>query len=255
VHRGLPSPYLTLILTMDEPLTFAPNLDSHTPLSDHDTLLGGLHDRPALITHQGSQSGIQISLEPLAARALLGLPASELWCVDLDPADVLGGWVDGVRERLMEAPDWPARFAVVEDLLLQAEELRAGHTPGVPDEVRHIWHRLRSSGGTSRIGDLAAETGWSERHLTAKFTAETGTGPKQAGRIIRFHRATRSLAASGGGERDGMADVAAGAGYYDQSHMVRDFHEFAGCPPTRWVAEEFGNVQAGAYATASPSWA
>jgi hypothetical protein len=36
----------------------------------------------------------------------------------------------------------------------------------------------------------------------------------------------------------------ADTGYADQSHLVRDFVAFTGRSPTKWMAEEFGNVQA-----------
>ena len=73
-HRGLPSPYLTLIFTLDEPLTIVAHPDPGQPPGEYGTLLGGLHSVPALITHAGAQSGIQVALRPLGARALLGLP-------------------------------------------------------------------------------------------------------------------------------------------------------------------------------------
>ncbi|HEY6792051.1 MAG TPA: DUF6597 domain-containing transcriptional factor, partial [Trebonia sp.] len=76
-HRGLPSPWLTMIITLDEPLVIARHPDPRQPASTHDFLLGGLHTTPALITHEGSQSGIQLALTPLGARAPLGLPAAE----------------------------------------------------------------------------------------------------------------------------------------------------------------------------------
>jgi AraC-like DNA-binding protein len=41
-----------------------------------------------------------------------------------------------------------------------------------------------------------------------------------------------------------MGRIAAEHGYADQSHLVRDFVAFSGRSPTRWLAEEFGNVQA-----------
>ncbi len=56
-HRGLPSPWLTMIVTLDEPLVIERHPDPRQPASTHDVLLGGLHTAPALITHQGSQSG------------------------------------------------------------------------------------------------------------------------------------------------------------------------------------------------------
>ncbi|WP_328547420.1 DUF6597 domain-containing transcriptional factor [Streptomyces platensis] len=87
-HRGLPSPRLTLIFTLDEPLTLAGHPDPGQAPGTYDTLIGGLHTRPALIDHQGRQSGIQIGLHPLGARALLGLPAGELASLDLSAQPV-----------------------------------------------------------------------------------------------------------------------------------------------------------------------
>src|SRR5579875_364373 len=74
-HRGLPSPYLTLIVTLDEPLTVAGHPDPRQPADRYDVLVGGLHTSPALVTHDGRQSGIQLQVTPLGARALFGLPA------------------------------------------------------------------------------------------------------------------------------------------------------------------------------------
>ena len=89
-HRGLPSPYLTLIITLDDPLDLAVPTDPSRPPGRYHTLLGGLHTSPAILRHDGRQSGIQLGLKPLGARVLLGLPAGELHCVDTDAADVLG---------------------------------------------------------------------------------------------------------------------------------------------------------------------
>src|ERR1700761_6053698 len=90
-HRGLPSPYLTMIFTLDEPLTIVAHPDPRQPPGEYGALLGGLHSVPALITHAGAQSGIQVALRPLGARALLGLPAGELAALDLPAEAVLGG--------------------------------------------------------------------------------------------------------------------------------------------------------------------
>ena len=99
-HRGLPSPYLTLIFTLDEPLTIVAHPDPGQPPGEYGTLLGGLHSVPALITHAGAQSGIQVALRPLGARALLGLPAGELAELDLPAEAVLGGVCAELRDRV-----------------------------------------------------------------------------------------------------------------------------------------------------------
>ncbi len=76
-HRGLPSPFLTLIFTLDEPLVLLAHPDPRQAPGDFAALLGGLHSAPALVSHDGAQSGIQVALRSFGARALLGLPAGE----------------------------------------------------------------------------------------------------------------------------------------------------------------------------------
>ncbi|WP_232247415.1 helix-turn-helix domain-containing protein [Kitasatospora azatica] len=229
-HRGLPSPYLTLILTLDEPLTLAAHPDPAQRPGEYRTLLGGLHTAPALIIHRGCQSGVQVALSPLGARTLLGLPAGELAGADYPAEEVLGRWAAEGQERLRAAPDWPSRFRVVDRWLLQ----RAAEAAAPPPEVVRAWQLLLASGGRAGAAELAAEVGWSGRHLATRFRTEIGLAPKAAARVIRFDRARRLLGATA----MPLADLAADCGYFDQAHLAREFRALAGCPPSRWLAEE-----------------
>jgi AraC-like DNA-binding protein len=233
-HRGLPSPYLTLIFTLDEPLVVAAHPDPAQPPGEFGALLGGLHMTPALICHDGAQSGVQVAISPAGCRALFGLPAAELANLDVDAAAVLGDQRTAeVRERLAAAPDWPARFAALDTMLLALLPDSCASS----DPIWYAYRRLLRDGVP--IAALADEVGWTGRHLTFQFRAELGLGPKQASRVARFDRARRSI-------RPGrlLAEVAADHGYADQSHLVREFQALAGCSPSRWLADEFGFVQA-----------
>ena len=246
VHRGLPSPWLTLILTIDEPLVVAAHPDRRQAPGSYDALIGGLHLRPALIAMGGAQSGVQVAVHPLGCAALFGLPAAELVNIDTDLAAVAGDAVVAeLRERLQLASSWPARFAALDEMLVRRLRQRPGHSgpgnsgPAHPD-VAYAFARLVETGGTVAVAELAGEIGWSARHLTDRFRAEVGLRPKEAARVARFDRARRRLRP---GTR--LADIAAQTGYFDQAHLAREFHALAGCPPSRWLADEFGFVQAG----------
>jgi AraC-like DNA-binding protein len=264
-HRGLPSPYLTLIITLDDPLTVARHPDPADRPGDYRTLVGGLHTTPALISHPGRQSGVQVQLSPLGARALLGLPAGELAGRDLAADDVLGGVAAELHERMRAAADWPARFAILDQVLLARADLDQQVSP----DIAEAWRLLVRSGGQIRAAELADHVGWSPRYLQQRLRTETGLTPKAAARVTRFDRARRILqrqAASGtasvpgsaaaaggaaptsasGGAVVTLADVAAGCGYYDQAHLAREFRALAGCPPAVWLADEFRNVQSSA---------
>ena len=246
-HRGLPSPFVTLIFTLDDPLVIARHVDRRTPASRFDALLGGLHTAPAIIEHDGRQSGIQVAVSPLACRSLFGLPAGELAGIDVQAADVIGASrVEEIRARLLECRGWADRMALLDERLTGlavADRTTADRV--VPAEVRYAWARLRRTGGRIPVRALAEETGWSARHLQTRFRVETGLTPKQAARVVRLDRARRSLAASPGGS---LSTLAASHGYVDQSHLVREFHALVGCSPTAWLAEEFRNIQDGHWA-------
>jgi AraC-like DNA-binding protein len=243
-HRGLPSPYLTVIFTLDDPLTVAAHADPRQPPGTYRSLVGGLHTSPALITHEGRQSGIQLMLSPLGARALLGLPAADLASIDVEGREVFGPLADQIVERIGAVGDWPARFGVL-DRVLTARLNDPPTDPGISEEVGYAWRRLVASGGHCAVSELAAETGWSDRHLRSMFSGETGLTPKAAARVIRFDRARRLLQRrAAAGPPPLLADLAADCGYYDQAHLAREFRDLAGLPPSAWLAAEFRNVQA-----------
>jgi AraC-like DNA-binding protein len=253
-HRGLPSPFLTLIFTLDEPLSMLAHPDPGQPPGDWGTLLGGLHSTPALIVHDGAQSGIQLALRPLGTRALLGLPAGELADIDVPAEAVLGGVCAELRARVAAAACWRERFGILDEILLRlisgggaggGAGLAASAARAPAPEVAWAWRQLLVSGGATRVSELATGTGWSSRHLTSRFRTEIGLTPKTAARVIRFGRARRLLVSQLTADPAArLADLAVTCGYFDQAHLAREFRALAGCPPSQWLAEEFRNVQA-----------
>ena len=112
--------------------------------------------------------------------------------------------------------------------------IRACPQPAPPPELARAWRLIVGSGGRVRIGDVAAEVGWSRRHLTTRMRAEIGVGAKDLARLARFQRSRRLI-----GRRDRrLGQVAADSGYADQSHLIAEWREFAGCTPGQWSSDE-----------------
>jgi AraC-like DNA-binding protein len=133
-----------------------------------------------------------------------------------------------LAEELREAPSWQQRVGLMERFLL--ERLETGPRPS--PEVAWTWRRLLASGGGVPIGRLAAEAGWSHKHLITRFRQQMGLRPKTAARLIRFDRVWRRLAQSEGPPV--WADLAHEAGYADQAHLIREFRRFTGMTPTQF---------------------
>jgi AraC-like DNA-binding protein len=187
----------------------------------------GLGDAPALTEHAGLGYGIQAYMSPLGARQLFGMPMSELSGLVVELEDLIGPAAHELAERLAETPDWPTRI----DLFERAIAERVLAAPPVAAELERAWQRLLDSDGAVPIADLAAELGWSRRHLAVRFREELGMPPKALARLLRFERAVQRLRAG-----DDLADLALDAGYYDQAHFNRDFRAFAGTTPTEYLA-------------------
>ena len=101
---------------------------------------------------------------------------------------------------------------------------------------------------------LAAHVGLSSRQLTTLFGREVGLAPKQVSRLMRFGYARQRIVAGvRRGVRSDLAAIAADCGYYDQSHLDRDFAQYVGLSPTAWIAEERRNLQAAADPTGADS--
>ena len=230
-HQGLPSGRMTFIVSLDGPIDLVTMPGDQSPRLA-DAFVGGLHVTPATIAHPGSGAGIAIGLSPLGCRALFGMPASALASQVVDLVDVLGRPADGLVERLRSAPTWPERFALL-DTALTAAFTRVDDPEPIRPEVRRAWDLLVGSRGRTPVAAVAADVGWSRRTLWSRFAAELGVTPKVAARLLRFEH-TRNLIARG----MGLADAAAMGGYYDQSHLNREWRELAGVTPTAWQADE-----------------
>ncbi len=240
VHRGLPSPYLTLVISLSGPLPIEiPWRATGTP-SQFGIPVGGLHTRPVLLPPPGGtrpvhQRGIQLAVHPFASRALFGVPAAELDSEVLELRELIGSDGEFLGELLDSSFSSPAAVARVHRWL--AGRLAALEPGLIAPELRRAWQLIAESGGTMRIADVAEDVGRSRRHLTALMRAEIGIGAKDLARLTRFTR-SKSLLTNG----MALSDVAAACGYADQPHLTAEWRQFAGCTPGQWMAAELPSL-------------
>ncbi|WP_329225017.1 helix-turn-helix domain-containing protein [Streptomyces sp. NBC_01460] len=220
VHCGPPSRALTAVISLSDPLEVAAGVGDGSPVTRFDSVAGGLMCRSVAIHHDGRQQGVQLSLTPLGARAVYGMPAAELAhrLVPLD--ELLGALAVELVDRLRSATIWAARFAVLDELLLRAVGRGAcgDHVRPVRSEVAEAWRRLVAARGCAQVGAVAV-----------------GLSPKTFARVLRFEHAHELAAAR---HPLPWGDVAAVSGYADQAHLVRDWREFTGRSPTAWRRSE-----------------
>jgi len=234
IHKGMPSRHMAFMFSFDQPLETATG-------GSYWAFVGGLHTRAVDIVHDGTEHGIAVQLTPLGARTAFGLPAGALAGTVAHLDELLGPAATELYDRLAAATDWGRRFNILDEVLLR-HAAQVDDPAGTAPEVVRAWQQLVSTGGRIRVNDLAAEVGWSRRHLSERFRAEIGLTPKEAARVVRFERARNLLSLP---TRPGLAAVAAECGYADQAHFTREFGEVVGLSPTRWIANELPFMQDG----------
>jgi len=194
------------------------------------TLVVGPTTRHMSIAPTGVISLVGIRFAP--GGALPFLSASPLELRDTAPAlDLVGiRFEPALAERLAAA--LPGTEAAILDLALAPQLDRARR---IPD--RRISASVRAAFATQRsvsVDALVQLTGWGARQLERQFRDTVGFGPKTLCRLARFQRIVRAVEPS---NRPGWARLAANAGYADQSHLAREFREFAGTTLTDYVRE------------------
>lgn len=203
--------------------------------TDHeDGFIAGLHDGYAVVDSHGAQRGLEVGLTPTGAQRLLGLSMRELTGRVVPIAEALGAAAAQLRDQILEAADWPARFAFVERFLID----RLVQSSSPPAALEWALARMHATAGNLEIGALTDELGCSRRYLISKFNDHVGVPPKVFARILRFQRAC-SLADSG---RLGWSEIAQLSGYYDHAHLIRDFQQFAGRTPASFAASSMADA-------------
>ncbi|PGH40956.1 transcriptional regulator, AraC family [Micromonospora sediminicola] len=235
VRREVAGAFVVLILGWADPLDVADPRAVGRGVSGS-AFLAGPFDGWCVTRTTGTGAGVQVVLSAPAARRFLGVPLGEL-ANRAVPVDGVGGWLVRLRDELAAEAAWPARFARL-DAALAA---RLAATDPVDGRLLRAWRRLDRTGGAVSVGALADEVDWSRRHLAVRFRQEFGLPPKTVARLLRFERAYASLgrtlcaAPAAGPHGAGWAERAARWGYYDQSHLIREFQEFAGATPAALV--------------------
>ncbi|MFA1550394.1 helix-turn-helix domain-containing protein [Actinomadura chokoriensis] len=219
--RTLPARTTVMIINLGPPLHLAVP-DPGVRDREYASFAAGMHDGHGMYVSPGGQRGIQLDVTPLGAYTLLGVPMARLTNAAADLPDLLGREARTLVERLADAPSWSARFDILDGFLLR--RLAAGP---VPDrEVARAWRLLEGDHGVT-VAALAADVGWSRKHLNHRFREQVGLPPKVTARVLRFRRAVELLAGGAG-----FAEAALACGYYDQAHLNREFRALSGCTPT-----------------------
>jgi AraC-like DNA-binding protein len=178
--------------------------------------------------HTSAGGGIVVvAFRTLGAAHFFEEPLHELFGNVVGLADLAGGdSVAAIEERITEATTHATRIAIVDDYLVSRLRARAAEPI-----VAAAASALCGARGAVRIATLAKRLHVGQDGLEKRFRRAVGASPKQFASILRFRRLVAGYRAG-----SSLTTLAHEAGYFDQSHLIRDFRSFTGEPPERFLA-------------------
>jgi AraC-like DNA-binding protein len=187
---------------------------------------GPLSHRIADIRSSGRYRAFIVLFKATGYFRLFGIPPMELADRVSDARDVIGPAITFVHEQLCSAKT-PAGMAEVVDCYLLSRL-----TDGNLHPVHGIAEQLVSSGGHANLRRLAESSGLSTRQVERKFFEQIGITAKRYARLTRFRNAACLKLHDG---ELSWTDVSQAAGYYDHTHLVKDFRELVGATPSEYL--------------------
>jgi AraC-like DNA-binding protein len=222
-ERIIPSGTFELVVNLDEDEIRV--YDPDGGIRRHaGAVVSGTYRKGFVVDTREHASLVGVHFKPGGARAFIGDRADAL--VDAH-VEVGALWspaaADRLRDELCGARTPAERFAILE------RTLRGRLIPSLAEP--RLVQALLSSPHAS-IARIAAQLGCSHRRFIERFSAEVGMTPKL---FLRVQRLQCALALASGAIRPSWAQLARRCGYFDQSHLIRDFVDLAGVSPVEYA--------------------
>lgn len=167
---------------------------------------------------------LTVLFRPQGFRALFDLPMTLVADTGIEGHSILGGQISRLFEQLGNARTFTERIQLLDHYLLRrlngSEPLKESH---------RALAQLALPGNCIKVAELAFRAGISARQLERRSLNYVGVSPKLLARIARFQQALRMKVI----DKATWSYVAHHLDYFDQTHMIRDFRDFAGDAPVR----------------------
>ena len=184
-----------------------------------------------LVLHSSIDAGmIGIRFQPSGMAPFLSTSMQALTDLRVSANDLFAD-LDQLIDEIVESTDDSQRIAACNRFLFRSM------TADCQDlSVRRSLEIIRKSRGTITVESLADLAGKSRRSLELAFQREVGTSPKMYCRVTRFRHIFDAI--SDPDASLNWVKIALDTGYFDQSHLIRDFQQFAGSSPTVFLTEQ-----------------
>lgn len=227
----LPDGHPTLCFVYGVPLVATDGLHAFTTRS----AVCGFQARPVQVSCTGAALGLTVRFTPWGLPCIVPASLEEAAERRIECRDVFDRpSVEALESALAGMPTSLARVRRVEAFLLA--RLRADRA----DRLVQTMVGALASGHTQRMREVVQEFGASERTVERRFRRAVGVAPKLFARVLRLQYAMRRRE-----QQVAWSELALDAGYFDQSHLIRDARQLFGASPQALAAPADGAIARG----------
>lgn len=211
VYPSLPEPYINIYFPIG---------------SDEKTTLKGISSKADFFEMKAKLFGVRLYLRVYFQLNLKDAAKVSNRLLHLDD---IGNFAEtNLSNQISKAENFQERVDLFKGYFENKMELDlSNHESDISDAFQFLVENYKD---TSVIKHYAEQSNHSPRTITRWFTKGIGIAPKKLVRIIRFHKALAELHSNN--ESGFYLDY----GYYDQSHFIKEFKEFTGLSPEKYLA-------------------
>jgi AraC-like DNA-binding protein len=224
-QRVYPNGAMALVIHLKKPtMTFFVDAE---PQTIRVPLLAGPYSRSFDIDPSESTEVIGILFRPGDARMFFPVAAHELHNIDIALNELYPGEADRLLNDLCSARGEHEQIQVVERYLNR----KLANAAPVHPALRYAVEQLSREDAVGSIRRVQLDTGLSHTRFIQLFRENVGLTPKLYYRVRRFRTMLDRIEK---GMPVNWAALAVDCGYFDQAHLIRDFHAFAGTTPLEY---------------------
>ncbi len=231
-ERVLPDGSLEIIFHLGENI-YRPK-EKHRIEKEPGALLIGQTTSSYFIVPKGKVKMVGVRFYPHTASLFLNESVKQFNDSVFDLADISGNQIKCLHEKIFEADSLSKINRLLEDYFIsQIKNSSTIKFSYVDYTVKYI---LKEKGNVS-LNSFIEKLGISSRYLQELFIELMGISPKHFSKIIRFQTAVNKLINY---KVQNLSQAGYDSGYFDQSHFIRDFKQFAGITPKQFKNEQLG---------------
>lgn len=227
-HKLLPVGNIDFILNLSSPITYSTDKATKSIAGFH---FNGIKDYCCTIEQSGILHVLGISFYPTGLYPFAKVPLSEFSGNTIELDQLFNEFNNDMKEKLMAANSDNEKINILENTLLKILD----HRLIPPKRLFHLCNTFDTLHDGMNITAFCNKYGIHQRKLQRIFNKYVGISPKSYHTLRRFQNVLHHLLTM---DYEDLTTIAHHYDYYDQTHFIKDFKSFAGCPPSQFLIEK-----------------